>query len=189
MKTEGYILLFVVFILVISILRSLPPLRRAGLEGALYLLLLLVAGTIVSAIVLWEYFIKADFFEMPPIRYTRKFIQWLRRRHSEDVRLRTTNLALFHIPAPGGDDRNRDFELELIIRKRRWNEAEQYIREKLAFHHSDLSQAQNVTNFLVYVHYFRVLMDLRQEHLGTDDKEWASDIERYVSRTGLTDQD
>ncbi|MHA2620119.1 MAG: hypothetical protein V2G42_00080 [bacterium JZ-2024 1] len=143
---------------------------------------LLLLFTIASAAIMWEYFIKADFFEMPPIRYTRQFLAWLRVRQREFFRLQSADPGTFHIPAPNGNDDLRDFELEGFIRARRWNEAEQYIREKLEFYHSDLSQERLVTRFSVYTHYFQVLMDLRHKYLGMDSKQWARDIERWRPR-------
>jgi hypothetical protein len=142
-------------------------------------LMVLVLATLASAVIMWEYFVKADFFEFPPIRYTRQFLRWLSVRRRHDRRLWMANPASFSIPAPHDDDDLRDFELEGLIRSRQWNEAEQYIRDKLDFYRCDLSQERLVTGFNVYTHYFQVLMDLRQTHLGADDKRWADEIERY----------
>lgn len=181
MKTWGFIALIAIFVGAYFALERLAS--RSGenrVLDAFTFMTILIFAMIALAVVLWESFIKADFFEMPPIRYTRQFLQWLGVRQRQDLRLRMANPASFFIPAPSDDDNLRDFELEALIRSRQWNEAEQYIREKLDFYRTDLTQQHLVTGFHIYTHYFKVLMDLRLKHLGTDDKKWTADIERYA---------
>jgi len=118
--------------------------------------------TAICGVILWKYFLTADFFEMPPIRYTREFLLWLQAKMRGEKRLWLMPSRNIIIPAPLGDDALRDTHLETLIVEKAIPDAEEYVREKLDWARL-VPGEEGEREFKIYLHYMNFLIHFQKE--------------------------
>ncbi len=164
MKPQGwiaFIILFAVWFYFADYLLKKFPLGPEARGGFIFLMSLPFL-TIISAVIYWKYFITADFFEMPPIRYTREFWVWLMAKMRGEKRLWLMPPKNIRIPPPLGDDTLRDAHLESLILEKAIPDAEEYVREKLDW--SRLVSGEEGERMLkIYLHYMNFLIRFQRE--------------------------
>ncbi|MGH8103267.1 MAG: hypothetical protein ACREJQ_01960 [bacterium] len=122
-------------------------------------LILAIFGFVV---VYWNYFITADFFEMPPIRLTRDYMKWLATKLRGEKRLAQLPGSMIQIPAPFGDEDLRDLELESLIRKKQLKEADEHLREQLEFYRIKGGPDAEM-RFNAYTQYLHFMINFRRQ--------------------------
>lgn len=136
------------------------------MEGAPMAALMIFAVIILAALaflpIYWKFVITADFFEMPPIKFTREYLKWMATKLRGEERLARLPASRIEIPAPYGDEHLRDPELEILIRSKQLEDADERIQEQMEFYRLK-GGADAEMRFNAYTQYMHFMINFRQK--------------------------